>query len=72
MEITRIMLAHITKVLPDGTEVALEETDAEFDHSLSINGKVECMYNTFDHAWEDFGAIVRCATLQQAKTVAFC
>lgn len=75
---TRTMLL-LTFVLSDGTQITLKETSEEtsetcgddvFPFSLIIAGKVECCYNSFEHAWEDFGTCVRCATLEVLRSVA--
>jgi len=59
----------ITVLLPDDTAVALRETGETFNYAITINGRIECCYNDFDFAWEDFGKTVRCATLEDAKMV---
>jgi hypothetical protein len=57
-------------VLPDGTAVQLKENGAlEFRFDLVVNGKVECRYDTFQHAWEDFGRMVRCTVLEEVMEV---
>lgn len=72
----------LTDVLSDGTEISLVQTFEEdgevagrcdeenFPFSFRINDEDECRYNTFEHAWEDFGRCVRCTTLEELYKVA--
>lgn len=60
----------LTSVLSDNTQITLKQTADEFGFHLIIAGKVECQYNTFDHAWEDLGRCVRCATLEEVYSIA--
>ena len=64
-------LLTLTSILSDNTQVTLKETAGEvFGFSLIIAGKVECQYDTFEHAWEDLGRCVRCTTLEEAHKIA--
>lgn len=55
-------------ILRDGCSVALCETPAaEFCFDLKINGKTECSYDTFEHAWVDFGRSSRCENLEEVR-----
>jgi hypothetical protein len=59
----------ISTLLSDRTTVSLVsdgtgEDPESFNFHLMVNGKLECSYNTWEHAWEDFGSCVRRATLQ--------
>jgi hypothetical protein len=66
----------ISAILSDFTTVSLitsedtEEDPESFSHHLMINGKLECSYSTWEHAWEDYGHCVRCATLKESVNVA--
>ena len=61
----------LTNVLSDDTSVTLKEIPQEdFRYTLSINGHIECRYDTFEHAWADFGSCVVCTTFEEAKMVA--
>jgi hypothetical protein len=61
----------LTVVLSDNTQISLQETAGQdFSFSLIIAGKVECRYDTFDHAWGDLGKCARCTTLEEAQLIA--
>jgi hypothetical protein len=51
------------------SEAAAEEPES-FNFHVLVNGKIECSYTTWAHAWEDFGRCVRCTTLEDAVSVA--
>jgi hypothetical protein len=65
----------ISTILSDETTVSLvsegtEEEPETFNFHVLVNGKLECSYSTWAHAWEDFESCVRCATLEEAVNVA--
>lgn len=66
----------ITALLSDDTPVSLASEDTEedsedaFPHHLMINRVIVCSYNSWEHAWEDFGRCVRCTTQTEAVNVA--
>ncbi|MDN8037418.1 hypothetical protein [Burkholderia vietnamiensis] len=54
--------------LQDGTEVTLTKTDdtGQFPYRIAMNGTDKCLYNTFEHAWDDLGKVVQCKNYQEA------
>lgn len=74
------MVLYFSYELNDGTEVSLTEQEnphercgeTEFRFSLAVNGAVQCRYCSFQYAWEDFGVMVRCTTLEELNLVATC
>lgn len=65
-------MVRLAAVLSDDTSVSLEESteDSDWPFYISVNGCVDCRYDTFQFAWEDFGRIVRCASLEEVKRLA--
>jgi hypothetical protein len=65
----------ISAYLSDNTTVSLVSEVADEDpeshqHHLMVDGRIECSYNSWEHAWEEFGLCVRCATVTEVVKVA--
>ncbi|MGC3025885.1 hypothetical protein ACPUER_12145 [Burkholderia sp. DN3021] len=54
--------------LQDGTEVTLTKTQdtEEFPYCIALDGVAKCLYNTFEHAWDDLGKVVQCKNYLEA------
>jgi hypothetical protein len=62
----------LSHLLSDETVATLREVSAGdgFPYRLLLNGRVECCYDTFQHAWDEFGKVLGCVTLNEALGVA--
>lgn len=66
----------ISAFLSDETSVSLvteavipSDPEADvFPYHLMVNGRIDCSYNTWEHAWEDFTAYVRSGAVLMQHT----